>query len=110
MSPIPASSKTERSKWAVLDIKPFFQIAKRTLVNFTAVVLLYVIIMIVFFCSLKSIISDFIKKTKFLKKKNKKGKFHEIKNKNVHIKVSNHEGQRHQNKDDLFLQDRWQPY
>jgi hypothetical protein len=32
------------------------------------------------------IISEFIKKTKFLKKKDKKGKFYEIKDKNVLIR------------------------
>jgi hypothetical protein len=51
---------------------------------------------------LKSIISDFIKKNQILEKKDKKGKFHEIKDKILLIKVLNHEGQKHQNKDDPF--------
>jgi hypothetical protein len=41
-----------------------------------------------------TIISDFIKKTKFLKKKDKKEKIHEIKDKNVLIKVLNYKGQK----------------
>jgi hypothetical protein len=51
-------------------------------------------------------------KSIILEKKDKKGKFHEIKDKIILIKVLNHEGQKHQNKDDPFswthlkLQDR----
>jgi hypothetical protein len=47
------------------------------------------------------LISD-IKKTKFLNKKDNKGRFHEIKDQNVLIMVLNHEGQKHQNKDDPY--------
>jgi hypothetical protein len=49
-----------------------------------------------------TLISDFTQKPKFLKKKDKKGKFHEIKDKNILIKVLNHEGQKQQNKDNPY--------